>query len=315
MSQVDNETKLSELLGKGLPPSLVRFDHKTLKSMGWWPAALLPASLFVISAAAIFGGISLLGSHASVWPAPAALVTGSFIFIASAAVLVGLSREKRLEKEEVEACERDCLDLYWALHKIDDRTLKGLTWVNFKQLRVFAAIAQRQARMSYYASLAAAAVAMLVLTSGAAVAVDLPTTSAKLAAGSLSTAGTALAYFLAKTFLASYQMASRQMSYYYGQPLVHCYLLHAEWLASEGSHKYGREEGRLLMEKVIDACIKAGADAQDHLLTLQEHDLDKRGPGSARHRGIPHQQKASSPVLNALESLSGANGSPSTTGA
>jgi hypothetical protein len=306
---------MAELLGKGMPPSLVRFDHKTLKSMGWWPAALLPASLFAIAAAAIFGGISLLGSHASLWPAPAALATGSFIFVASVAVLLGLSREKRLEKEEVEACQRDCLDLYWALHEIDDRTLKGLTWVNFKQLRVFAAIAQRQARMSYYASLAAAAVALLVLTSGAVVAVDLPTTSAKLAAGGLSTAGTTLAYFLAKTFLASYQMASHQMSYYYGQPLVHCYLLHAEWLAAEGDHKYGREEGRLLMERVIDACIKAGSDAQDHLLTLQEHDPGKSGTGSASNRGIPRQRKATPPVSNARESLSGANGATGTIGA
>jgi hypothetical protein len=42
-----------------------------------------------------------------------------------------------------------------------------LAWFNLKQLRTFTAIAQRQTRMSYYASITAAAVAFLVLTSGA----------------------------------------------------------------------------------------------------------------------------------------------------
>jgi hypothetical protein len=145
-----------------------------------------------------------------------------------------------------------------------------LAWFNLKQLRTFTAIAQRQTRMSYYASITAAAVAFLVLTSGAAVAICLPTTAAKITAGTLATVGTVLSGFLAKTFLRAYQMASRQMSYYYGQPLVHCYLLHAEWLALETGERFGGEAELHLWHEVINASIKASAHAQDHLLSMQD---------------------------------------------
>jgi hypothetical protein len=79
-------------------------------------------------------------------------------------VPLGVIRESSLQTQERKKCDDDCEDLYWALGKIGDHTLKGLASVNFKQLRVFTVIAQRQARMSYYASLVAAAVSLLVLT-------------------------------------------------------------------------------------------------------------------------------------------------------
>ena len=282
MSGERNGTAVADWLDGDRPPSLTVPGEQESKEAGPWLVALLPAALLVTAAAAVAGGFSLLRSHHSSWLAPAAFVTGSFIFVSSAAVLFGIIREKHIEAEEKKACRNDCRDLYWSLDDIGVRAVKGLTWINFKQLRVFAAIAQRQARMSYYASLAAAAISLLVLSSGATVAIALPTTTAKITAGSLAAAGTALTGFLVKTFLRSYQMASRQMSYYYGQPLVHCYLLHAEWLAVEGREEYGDEEGRILLQKVIDACIKAGTDAQDHLLSMQEHAMDKPGTRSRR---------------------------------
>ena len=250
-------------------------------------ASLLSATLLLIAAALTGGGVWLLRSHASHWLAPAAFVIAVFFFICGAVVPLGVIRENSFQTDEEKSCESDCEDLWWALKGIGDHTLTGLAWVNFKQLRMFTVIAQRQARMSYYASLVAAAISLLVLTSGAAVAIGLPATAAKVTAGALATAGTVLSGFLVKTFLKAYQMASRQMSYYYGQPLVHCYLLHAEWLTREARKYFGDEAGLYLWHEVIDASIKASASAQKHLLTMQECESMRRGKGS------PHPQRES----------------------
>jgi hypothetical protein len=91
--------------------------------------------------------------------------------------------------------------------------------------------------------------------------------------------------FLVKTFLRAYQMASRQMSYYYGQPLVHCYLLHAEWLSSGGPKDLSDAVRARLWEKVVDASIKAASDAQGHLVSMQMP--DRRGRGKARGAQSP----------------------------
>jgi hypothetical protein len=303
---VDNEMAAeSNVLGEDIPPSLACSWEGPVGKGRPVTAALLPASLLIIAIAATVGGVSLLRSHASNWLAPAAFVTGAFFLISSAAVLLGVIREGNLENEAKDSCERDCLDLYWALNDIDDRTIKGLAWVNFKHLRVFTVIAQRQARMSYYASLAAAAISLLVLSSGAAVAIGSPSTAAKVTAGTLATAGTTLTGFLVRTFLKAYQMASRQMSYYYGQPLVHCYLLHAEWLAGEARQNFGDKAGLPLWQEVVDATIKAGADAQDHLLSMQEPDFERRGTGSAHrprtsNHGNTSQQTLAPDIVSSL---------------
>lgn len=271
------------------PPSIRRSNERQIcgtdKSRAGWSmylaASLLSATLLLIAAALTKGGVWLLRSHASHWLAPAAFVTGVFFFICGAVVPLGVIRENGFQAEEQKSCESDCEDLWWALKGIGDHTLTGLAWVNFRQLRMFTVIAQRQARMSYYASLVAAAISLLVLTSGAAVAIGLPATSAKVAAGALAAAGTALSGFLVKTFLRAYQMASRQMSYYYGQPLVHCYLLHAEWLTRETSKHFGDEAGLPLWREVINASIKASASAQKHLLSMQECESKRQSKGSA----------------------------------
>ena len=67
-------------------------------------------------------------------------------------------------------------------------------------------------------------------------------------------------------------MTSRQMSYYYGQPLVHCYLLHAEWIGERAGRRDG--DATRLNDELIRATLQAGHDAQNHLLHLAE----VRGP-------------------------------------
>ena len=272
-------------------------------------AGLLSAALLLVAMAATVGGASLLRSHASGWLVPAAFVTGAFFFISSVVVPLGVLRESGIDAHEKENCRKDCEDLLWALEGIGDGTLKRLAWINFRQLRAFTAIAQKQARMSYYASLGAAAISFLTLASGAAVAIGLSATTAKVAVGALATAGSVLSGFLVKVFLESYQMASRQMSYYYGQPLVHCYLMHAQWLASEAREHSGDEAEFGLWQKVVDASIKASANAQDHLLSMQEPDPARRGAGSA-HRGKTRELGQASqqpPMPDKVESFPSAN--------
>jgi hypothetical protein len=68
--------------------------------------------------------------------------------------------------------------------------------------------------------------------------------------------------------LRTFEMTSRQMSYYYGQPLVHCYLLHAEWLAE----RFGEDAEPAFLtgmrKDLVRAALDAGRHAQDHLLDL-----------------------------------------------
>lgn len=237
-------------------------------------------SLFFVAAAASAAGALLPRSHTSGQLAPAAFVIGAFFLITAFVVQGGVARERHIKAEEDGDCENDCTILRQALNQIkEDSTLKGLAYVNFRQMRVFTGIAQRQARMSYYASLTAAAISLLVLVSGVAVTYSLTATPAKITAASLAAAGSALSGFLAATFLKTYAMASRQMSYYYGQPLVHCYLLHAEWLALIAGEKVHEQADRDLWNKVIEASIQASANAQKHLLSLQETSFSE-----ARHR-------------------------------
>src|SRR5262249_17213493 len=182
-------------------------------------AGLISAMLLLVAVGATVGGGWLLRSHTDSELVPAAFVTGVFFFISSVVVPLGVLRESGFEAEEKENCRRHYRDLVWALGGIGDRTLRRLASVNFNQLTTFTAIAQRQARMSYYVSVAAAAISLLTLASGAAVAVGLSATTGKVAVGVLAAAGGVLSGFFAKAFLKSYQMASRQMSYYYWQPL------------------------------------------------------------------------------------------------
>jgi hypothetical protein len=239
-------------------------------------AKVLVGALLLISAASVAGGTWLAVDRPSSGLALAALVTGTFFFLAAVVVPQGVTREMRLEHDEAINCADDCQRLHDALPDDSEQglqqTLKNLTVANFKQMRTFAAIAQRQARMSYYASLLGAGLSLLVLLAGAAAAIGLPSVPGKVAAGSLAVVGTAFSGFLSKTFLRTYDMSLRQMSYYYGQPLVHCYLYHAEWLTMLAPREVGAQDKSKLYQQVVQASIDASVNAQNHLLSLHQHD-------------------------------------------
>ena len=253
---------------------------------------VVAAALAAMCLATLGGGVWLITQRPNSGLALAAFVTSAFFFLAAVIVPLGMAREIRLEREEVDNCHADCEDLESALpgdtaHRLQ-QSLKHLTVANFKQMRTFTAIAQRQARMSYYASLLGAGLSLLVLLAGAALAIEVPSVAGKIAAGSLAAVGTALSAFLSKTFLRAYDMGLRQMSYYYGQPLVHCYLYHAEWLTLLPPPGIDDHTRRELYQEVVRASLQASANAQHHLLSLREHD-----PWG--HRGF-HRRSPSAPV-------------------
>jgi hypothetical protein len=74
------------------------------------------------------------------------------------------------------------------------------------------------------------------------------------------------------------------MEYYYGQPLVHCYLLHAEWLA-ERAGVDDDELASALYLKLMNDTLGAGKFAQKHLsdlLNLDRPANDDPAPGDGK---------------------------------
>jgi hypothetical protein len=135
------------------------------------PAVLLGLALLVIAAAAAVSDWRYrpgdVGSSNG-WLFPVAFVISAFSLICSVSVPLGILRESGLRANDEWKCERDCSQLDKALERIEDKTLSGLARANFKQMRAFTVIAQRQARMSFYASLMASGIALFIVIAGAA---------------------------------------------------------------------------------------------------------------------------------------------------
>jgi hypothetical protein len=157
----------------------------------------------------------------------------------------------------------------------------------------FVATALGQARASYVACVIAATVGLLVLLAGTTAVLMVGSLSGQIAAGTLTAAGVALSGYLSATFLRTFGMTSRQMSYYYGQPLVHCYLLHAEWLAERYERRSDAAARATIHQDLIRAALEASHNAQNHLLDLhlaaQPHHRPASpmpGPSAPHNRSI-----------------------------
>jgi len=111
----------------------------------------------------------------------------------------------------------------------------------------------------------ASSAGLLVLLGGTAATLAAPSaTGIQVTVAALTTIGTMLSGYIAYTFQRQYAEATRQMSFYYGQPLVHCYLLHAEWLAQRNIKGQSETEKAHL----VSATLAAGRFAQRHLAAL-----------------------------------------------
>jgi hypothetical protein len=128
---------------------------------------------------------------------------------------------------------------------------------NQRRIDEYNRIVWAQARGSYRNSQIAMSIGLALLVSGVIATILEPQTSAQVVVGSLTGLGSAVSAFLGATFIGAYNKAIDQMNYYYGQPLVHSYLLEAERM-SLGIDADARDR---VMVKVIDATLSGAADA------------------------------------------------------
>jgi len=248
------------------------------KAIGWLPVCTV-TGVFVSGAVALGVWGYQVRSTSEVSLALPILTVSALCFMAGIGVLATAGRERHLRREEQEWCAELCKDLSKALKDVDD-PLRGLAELNFKQMRIFTTEAVGQARRAAYACFAAAWVSLVVLVSGAAGTMIATGSDARIAATVLTAVGACLSTFLTHVFVKSYLVAARQMSYYYGQPLVHCYLLHAERLASSFGGDSGSRQRWQLLQQVISASLDAGRNAQTHLLQLQVDARPRSAPAA-----------------------------------
>ncbi len=259
------------------------------KAIGWLPVCAV--MLVLMGVAVVLGtwGYGVWTTRQASLALPIFALSTLF-FLAGVGVPALAARERCLRRDEQEWCTELRSDLSKALKDVDD-PLRGLAELNFKQMRVFTTEAIRQARRAAYACFAAAWVSLVVLVLGAAGAMVAKGTDARISATVLAAIGACLSTFITHVFVKSYLVAARQMSYYYGQPLVQCYLLHAERLASSFGSNSGDRLRWQLVQQVMSAALGAAKSAQMHLLRLQ---VDA-SPGPAPEFGVPTANDKESP--------------------
>ena len=229
--------------------------------------------------AALAGWRYSLGQHSE-----AILLSGIAVVAGLAAVAAAISttalirRQRELELEV--STERDILALIWSVER---RDLWELAVVSRRQMTRFECLAVAQARVSFSASVTAAAAALAVLVGGALVMIGAASFGVSVTTAVLTAAGSALSGFLSVIFLRTYKMTSEQLSYYYGQPLVNCYLLHAERLLELAEPTQTLDErGRSVM-MLVDQLLHAADVAQGHVFQLHQ-------PGTCRTGGTGNAQ-------------------------
>lgn len=138
--------------------------------------------------------------------------------------------------------------LHSAVESIESPTdLVGLARANRAQMDAYDTIARSQAEGAHRSAFWAMAGGLAVLVGGTAVAVLAPEPAAKYSAALIAAVGTATSGYIARTFIQVRESASRQMAFYFQQPLVQSYLLSAERLASQlpEERRYGQLEAVL----------------------------------------------------------------------
>jgi hypothetical protein len=231
--------------------------------------ASLLAFALVAAAAGLVVGAVLLDREAYAVPSALIAIAAAFFvaggLVAPAAVFALHRGRTRRWKQR----QRECLELATITRGIKAPALGNLISFNFRLMDRFTAVAIGQARASYAACLAAAVAALFVLLLGATVVMMVDALGGQVALGVLTAVGAALASYISVTFLRTFELTSKQMSYYYGQPLVHCYLLHAEWLGERFEKDADAANRWKIRYRLIDAALNASRNAQNHLLDLQ----------------------------------------------
>jgi hypothetical protein len=171
-----------------------------------------------------------------------------------------------------------------ATASISDKALGRLVSFNFRLMDRFITVALGQAKAAYIFCAGSASAALLVLLGGTTTLMFPKPISEQITVGLLSGAGAALSGYISITFMNTFKDTSRHMEYYYGQPLVHCYLLHAEWLAERAAVDDGQLPSALYL-KLMNDTLGAGKFAQNQLselLNLDRPAKDDAGRGDEK---------------------------------
>jgi hypothetical protein len=243
------------------------------------PREAKPAALFGSGAALVLvfgaGAAGLVASAGYVDSHPPRTLPAAVLFLLAGGLVLGgvaspflmVSMRRAHERRERQS-EEEFASIDDAAAKIEDKALGRLVSFNFRLMDRFVNVALGQAKSAYLFCAISACAALLVLLAGTTALLTAETATAQISVGVLTAAGAALSGFISVTFMRTFALTSKQMSYYYGQPLVHCYLLHAEWLAERSGQR--SELSSPFDEQLVTATLAAGRDAQHHLLELLE---------------------------------------------
>lgn len=225
------------------------------------------AVVLVVVAAALVASTLLLDRKTYGVPIAAMLIVAAFLLVGAVAVPIVAEELQRARQQRL-AWFRDESE---ALARIAGKNspLGNLIAFNFRLMERFVGVAITQAQASFLACTVAATAGLLVLLVGAATVLTVHGLASQITVGALTTIGAAVGCYITVTFLNTFKMTSRQMSYYYGQPLVHCYLLHAEWLGNRFEHDPDPDHRWQIHQELIQAVLDASRNAQSHLLDLQ----------------------------------------------
>jgi hypothetical protein len=202
-------------------------------------------------------------------PLASMLIVSAFFLVGALVVPMVAFGLHRARRRRWERRERECRELAHIAETINDPALGELVTFNFRLMDRFVAVAITQSRTSYLACVGTATAGLLVLLAGATAALTVQGLTNQITAGALTAVGAAVSSYLSVSFLRPFEMTSKQMSYYYGQPLVHCYLLHAEWLGKRFEEDADPANRWKVRHELIRAALNAGQIAQNHLLDLQ----------------------------------------------
>jgi hypothetical protein len=230
----------------------------------------LPAYPFLVCAIAIVGLTLLVHWLVNVPQVEAVLfVMAGFVLVTAAVAPFVSNSLQEMHERRRSQLDAETEAITEASRHIGNPALRKMVLFNYDLMERFIDVALGQAKAAYVFCAAACSAGLLILLTGTVALATADGTTKQLTLGGLTATGTALAGFIGHTFIRTFKITSRQMSYYYGQPVVHCCLLHAEWLAERAAH-HDSEIARALDHKLIDATVKAGLNAQRHLLDLIE---------------------------------------------
>jgi len=146
-----------------------------------------------------------------------------------------------------------------ALDRLTGRMkLVDLLQINRKQMQAYDALARGQAASSYRVAQVAITVGLLVLIGGSIVAIAAQDDTTKVTAAALTAIGGAIAGYIGRTFLRTYEKTLGQLNFYFEQPLVTSYILTAERVTKEMSDGGAKRDEiyAAIVDRIMSGLIK-----------------------------------------------------------